>query len=104
MTRDPDATVRRVARFMGVELNEPELGSIRHLCSFSYMKENAHKFDFIKVMPWSRQEGATIRRGARGRSAELLPPKLQERIDDHCRGELRRLGCDFPYDDAFRGE
>jgi hypothetical protein len=101
MTRDPDATVWRVARFMGVDLSDEEFSSVRHLCSFGYMKQNAHQFDHIKVAPWSQQEGATIRRGARGASGELLSAALQERIDDHCRSELRRLGCDFPYDAAF---
>ena len=28
-------------------------------------------------------------------------PAQQQQIDDHCRAELKRLGCDFPYDAAF---
>jgi hypothetical protein len=74
---------------------------IERLCSFAYMKQIAGKFDFIKFAPWSKQEGAAIRKGQRGNSSELLSRVLQRRVDDHCRTELERLGCDFPYDEAF---
>jgi len=101
MTADPAATVGRVADFMGVALAPDELTTITRLSSFDYMKSIARRFDYVKFAPWSKQEGATIRRGARGGSGELLTPALQERIDDHCRAGLKRLGCDFPYDAAF---
>ena len=42
-----------------------------------------------------------MRRGQSGASSELLTPEQQRRIDDHCRAELKRLGCDFPYDASF---
>jgi hypothetical protein len=42
-----------------------------------------------------------MRRGASGSSGELLTPDQQRRIDDHCRSELARVGCDFPYDDLY---
>jgi hypothetical protein len=43
-----------------------------------------------------------VRRGVSGGSSKFLTPEQQQRIDDHCRAELARLGCDFPYDAAFR--
>jgi hypothetical protein len=42
-----------------------------------------------------------MRKGASGGSSELLTPEQQLQIDDYCRRELGRLGCDFPYDAAF---
>jgi len=42
-----------------------------------------------------------MRRGQSGGSSELLTLEQQQRIDEHCRAELKRLGCDFPYDAVF---
>jgi hypothetical protein len=42
-----------------------------------------------------------MRRGKSGGSAELITAQQQQRIDDHWRMELARIGCDFPYDAAF---
>lgn len=101
MITDLTATVRRVADFMGVHLAQDELGEVVRLSGFAHMKAIARKFDFVKGAPWTKQEGATIRRGQKGGSSELLLPALQKRIDDYFRGELKRLKCDFPYDEAF---
>lgn len=101
ITKDPRATVQRVAKFMNVTLSDEEMNTIERLCSFAYMKQIASKFDFIKFAPWSKQEGAAIRKGQRSNSSELLSQVLQKRIDEHCRTELKRLGCEFPYDEAF---
>ncbi len=101
MTKDLGAAVRRVARFMNVGLSDEEMRTAERMCSFAHMKQIARKFDFIKFAPWSKQEGAAIRKGQRNNSGELLSHALQKRIDNHCRTELKRLGCDFPYDEAF---
>ena len=42
-----------------------------------------------------------MRRGERGKSGELISPAEQQRIDDYWRGQLQKLGSDFPYDQAF---
>jgi hypothetical protein len=61
------------------------------------MRQIEHKFGSGMFTPWSRVEGTMIRRGERAVSGELLTPAQQQRIDDHCRAELERLDCDFPY-------
>ncbi len=101
MITDLRATAGRLADFMGVDLSQAELSEVVRLSSFDHMKKIARKFDFVKGAPWTKQEGATIRRGQKGGASELLSPALQERIDDYCRAGLKRLGCDFPYDEAF---
>lgn len=101
ITRDLPEAVRRLAKLMDVALSPEETDLIARRCSFGEMKEIASKFDYIKTFPWSQPEGATIRRGKRGSSSELLSPELQKRIDDHFRAELARFNCDFPYDEAF---
>jgi hypothetical protein len=101
MKRDLPGTVRRIAAFLNVALSEEELNAVIRQSSFDHMKQIEHRFETGMLVPWSQPHGAMIRRGQHRASGELLTPALQQRIDDHCRAELKRLGCDFPYDEAF---
>lgn len=102
MKRAPVNTIDRLAQFMGVEVTAEERDRVVHRASYDYMKTNGHKFDTIGISPpWVSSRRTMIRRGRAGGSDELLNSNQQERIDDYCRAELLRLGCDFPYDDYF---
>jgi len=57
-----------------------------------YYRARATRVSFNAVM---------MRAGKSGRSSELLTPAQRRFIDDWCRAKLARLGCDFPYDEAF---
>ena len=100
MKKDHAGAVRKIAQFMGVELTPAELASVVEQSSFAVMKAAGGKFEPGRVVPWGR-ERAMMRRGVSGGSNELLTPEQQQRIDEHCRRELVRLGCDFPYDAVF---
>lgn len=99
--KDLPAAVRRIAALLGIDLTEQEIDSVVRQSSFDHMKSIEHKFDTGMIVPWAKPRGAMIRRGSVHGSGELLTPALQRRIDDHFRAELKRLGCDFPYDEAF---
>lgn len=101
MKRDLPAAVTGIAEFLGVQLTPEEQAEVVRKSSVTWMKKNQHRFDTGMVVPWSKPEGRIIRRGEAGGSGELLTPEQQKRIDDYWRGELERLGCDFPYDKAF---
>ena len=101
MKADLPDTVRRMAAFMGVELTQAELQEVIHRSSFSYMQQHDSQFRPPPVLPWSKTNGSIVRRGERGSGAELLSFAQQRQVDDHFRAELLRLGCDFPYDEAF---
>jgi hypothetical protein len=101
MKKDLRGTVVRIANLLNVALSEEELDAVVKHSSFDYMKTIEQKFETGMVVPWAKPHGAMIRRGERKSAGELLTPELQRKIDDHCRSELRRLGCDFPYDEAF---
>ena len=94
-------TVCKIATLLKIALSDDEIAEIVRQSSFEHMKTIEHKFETGMMVPWAKPRGAMIRRGQRKGSDELLTPELQKRIDDHCRGELKRLGCDFPYDEAF---
>jgi len=101
MKKDLRETVCKIAALLKVTLSEDEVDAVVRQSSFEHMKKIEHKFETGLIVPWAKPRGAMVRRGQHGGSDELLTPALQQRIDDHCRAELKRLGCDFPYDAAF---
>jgi hypothetical protein len=101
MKKDLKEAVRRIAALLQIDLSAEQLEAVVSQSSFDRMKKIEHKFETGMMVPWAKPRGAMIRRGLRGASGELLTPALQQRIDDHCRAELKRLECDFPYDLAF---
>jgi aryl sulfotransferase len=100
MRADLPGTVDKIAKLMGVELTAPERAAVIEQAKFEHMKKIEDKFD-PRGAPWASTRGAMIRRGERGKSGELLSLADQERIDDYWRAELRKVGSDFPYDEAF---
>lgn len=100
LRRDHLGSVRKIAEFMGLELTPAELAAVVEQSTFASMKAAASKFEPGLIVPWGK-EGAMMRRGRSGGSSELLTPEQQQRIDEHCRAELKRLDCDFPYDAVF---
>lgn len=103
MKADLPGVVRRVAALLEVELTEAEVATVVHKCSFDYMRQINHKFSppAAVLPPWVAGEMNMIRRGERGASGAMLTAVQQQRIDDYWRQELKRLNCDFPYDEKF---
>jgi hypothetical protein len=101
MTKDLPGTVRKIDALLKVGLLEDEVDAVVRQSSFDHMKTIEDKFETGMLFPWSQPRGAMIRRGKHKGSDELLTPGQQQRIDDHFKAELKRLGCDFPYDEAF---
>jgi hypothetical protein len=101
MRKDHVGAVRRIADFMGVELSSTELASVVEQSTFAAMKAGGARFEPGRVVPWGKEQ-SMLRRGESGKSSELLTAEQQARVDDWCRAELARLGCDFPYNEAFR--
>jgi hypothetical protein len=100
MRKDHAGTVSKLAELMGVQLAADELRSVIHQSSFEEMRRADGKFEPGQILPWT-QARAMMRAGKSGHSSELLTTAQQHFIDDYCRAELARLGCDFPYDEAF---
>ena len=100
MKQDLPKAVLRVAELMGVSLSSAEHAQVIERSEFAWMKREGAKFDPGKLLPWSN-EAPLLRNGKQGRWNEALTPEMAERIDEHCRAELRGLGCDFPFSEAF---
>jgi hypothetical protein len=98
MKRVLAGTVRRVAEFLDVRVGEDVIASVCTQSGFGYMKGIDSKFSVWKMTPWS-SSGTMMRKGVQGGSSELLSAEQQRHIDRYFMGELKRLGCDLPYDE-----
>ena len=98
MKQDLAGTVRRVAEFLDVRVGDEVIESVCAQAGFAYMKGIDSKFSVWKMTPWSSQ-GSMMRKGVQGGSSELLSAEQQRHIDRYFTGELKRLGCDLPYDE-----
>lgn len=102
MKRDRAGSIDRIAKLMNVDLAAEERDEVIRQSAFEHMKQIGEKFDSTGLSPpWAQSRGTMVRRGRAGGSGELLTPDQQRRIDAYWRGELRRLGSDFPYDDHY---
>jgi hypothetical protein len=98
MKRDLPGTVRKIADFMDVRVSQEVLDEVCAKSSFAYMKRIDDKFGVWKMTPWS-SSGTMMRKGTQGGSSELLSPEQQRHVDAYFMAELKRLGCDLPYEE-----
>jgi hypothetical protein len=90
------SAVLKVADFLNVRASDEVIAEVCRQSTFEHMKQIDHKFRIGKTIPW-RPEGAMIRRGVQGGSAELLSRACQREVAAYFIAELERLGSDFPY-------
>lgn len=101
---DHEGTVDALAELMGVELSPDERAAVIERSTFSYMKSIDDRFAPPRSPLVSRdQHPNMMRRGASGRSDELISERQRSLIDEASRRQLRRLGSDLPYDELFGG-
>jgi hypothetical protein len=101
MRRDLAGSVKRVADFLGVDSSPEVLAKVTERSSFAYMKTIDDKFSTGKFLSL-RAAAPMMRKGSDGGSSELITPAQARRIDEFCIAELKRLGCDFPYEEFCR--
>jgi aryl sulfotransferase len=98
MKRDLRGTVLKVAEFMDLHPSAEVVDEVCRRSSFDYMKRIDDKFRPWQVGPW-RPEPTMIRSGKQGGSSELMSREQQRQMDAHFIEELKRLNCDFPYEE-----
>jgi hypothetical protein len=98
MKRDLRGAVQKVADFLDIRVSDKVIQKVCEKSSFEYMKRIDQKFHIGKMIPW-REPGAMMRKGKQGDSSELLSPERQREVDAFCIAELKRLGCDLPYEE-----
>jgi aryl sulfotransferase len=91
MTADLAGTVRRVAAFCGLPLDESQMPRILERCGIEYMRRHNAKFDprLYQIDPGLE---TFIRRGKTGRWAEELPAVHRAKLEQQAQELARRLG------------
>jgi len=92
MTTDRERTIRRIASFCGIPLDESQLPRILERCSIEYMRRHNDKFD-PRLHQIELQLETFIRHGKTGRWAAELPAAHQAKLERQTHELARRLGC-----------
>jgi hypothetical protein len=93
LAADLEGSIRKVARFLGVTLEEDRMGAILEKCSFAYMKQHNERFEarlFLFDRNLSRQ--GFIRKGAVGDGRTALTPEVQAALRDRMGPLRKKLG------------
>lgn len=102
LVTDLPGALRRIAEFLQVDLDAGQLDAVVAKSTFASMSAIDEKFyPPAPGVPWGSGQGRMIRQGRSGAASELLSARQRQRIDDHCRRELGRLGSDFPYHQRY---
>jgi hypothetical protein len=89
---DLAATVRRVAAFCGVPVEEWSMARIVERCSVGFMRQHDAKFD-PRLQQLSRVERTFVRHGRRGEGRGAFTPAQERVISGRLAALARKLGC-----------
>ena len=73
LKRDLPGSIRRIAAFLDITIDEARFPLILEHCSFDYMKANAHLSAPLGGAPWKGGAGTFINKGTNGRWQRALP-------------------------------
>ncbi|MCA9661732.1 MAG: sulfotransferase domain-containing protein [Myxococcales bacterium] len=104
LLRDPDRAIRRVAAFVGVDLDDEAFARVRERCSFAWMR--AHDAAFRPPLPPlpGRPPPVMVRAGKVGEASAFTDPATLAELEAFFAAELRRRGSDFPLAALLAGE
>ncbi|MCY1022993.1 sulfotransferase domain-containing protein [Pyxidicoccus sp. MSG2] len=94
MSADLEGNIRKVARFLGVTLEEDRMGDILEKCSFAYMKKHHERFDARTRLFHSgaATKMGFIRKGVVGDSRTALTPEVQTALGERMGRIRKKLG------------
>jgi aryl sulfotransferase len=72
LKRDLPGTIRQIAEFLQIPINESRWSAILEHCSFEWMKQNATKSVPLGGLFWDAGAGVFINKGVNGRWADVL--------------------------------
>lgn len=105
MTADLEGTVRRVAEFCGLPVDESQMPRILERCSIEFMRRHNDKFD-PRLYRFDDYSETFIRKGTSGQWQEELPGAQRMRLEAQARELARELGGDgeAPFAYLLRGK
>jgi len=100
---EPRKSIEQVVAKMGVELTGAQLAEVIRRASFEYMSAHESQFAPPQALFGDKSKPTLmVRRGASGKSDELLSQTQQAEVDRLCQAELKKIGSDFPYSTEFK--
>ncbi|QSQ22259.1 sulfotransferase domain-containing protein [Pyxidicoccus parkwayensis] len=90
MRKDLEGQARRIAAFLGIPVPEERMAAILEKCSFEYMRQHDHKFDFRTAI-YEESPGTFIRQGGKGGPKQPLRAEDVAELEKNLaklRGEL----------------
>jgi aryl sulfotransferase len=88
MKRDLPGSIRRVAAFLGIPIDEAVFDSVVEHCSFDWMKKNARKSVPLGGAFWDAGAEVFIHKGVNGRWADVLSVAESAEYEARARSEL----------------
>jgi hypothetical protein len=93
LAADLEGCIRKVARFLGVTLEEDRMGTILEKCSFAYMKQHDDCFDVrLPLFDRSAARPNFIRKGVVGDGRVVLTPEVQAALGERMGPLRKKLG------------
>jgi hypothetical protein len=92
IVKDIEGTVRKVAAFCGIAVDESDMTRIVERCGFGFMKQHWEKFD-PRLTRVSREKTEFIRKGVAGAGRHELTPEQEELASRSLRSLASKLGC-----------
>jgi hypothetical protein len=93
LAADLEGGIRKVARFLGVTLEEDRVGAILEKCSFAFMKQHDDRFDVrVPVFDPSASRPGFIRKGVVGDGRAVLSPEVQAALGERMGPLRKKLG------------
>ncbi len=91
LKRDLPGTIRQIAEFLQIPINESRWSAILEHCSFEWMKKNATKSVPLGGLFWDAGAGVFINKGVNGRWADVL---TSEESAEYEQIAVNQLGSD----------
>jgi aryl sulfotransferase len=91
MKRDLPGSIRRIADFLDIEIDEAAFPKILHHCSFDYMKAHAEKVAPLGGVLWQGGAQTFVNKGTNGRWRDTLSA---EEVEAYEAKALAELGSD----------
>ena len=88
LKRDLPTTIRNIAAFLDIPINESKWNAVLEHCSFSWMKKNATKSVPLGGAFWDAGAEVFINKGVNGRWADTLTRKESEEYEEIAEAKL----------------
>jgi hypothetical protein len=93
LAADLEGGIRKVARFLGIAIDEERMPDILEKCGFAYMKKHTERFDVrLGLFQGGTEKLGFIRKGVVGDSRTAMTPEAQAAVNELMLPLRKKLG------------